>query len=343
MKNVHSENIKKMMKKYNLTLFIFLSCFFISNFWCNQSAFAQSVKSSPYPTKSIRWVIPFPPGGATDTLGRFLAFKLSETWGQTVIVENRSGVSGTIGSHAVAKSTPDGSIFVVGTTSSHAVSPALIPNMPYDNLRDFSPVALIASFPNVLIANPNGPKTLVDLISQLKSNPSKLSYGSSGNGSSTHLTAELFQQITGTVMVHVPYKGTGPLLNDLVAGHILLGVDQITPVLPFMQSGKLRALGVASLERSSVLPDVPSISEIVPGFEAIGWMGLLGPAGLPPEIVSKVNLDIRQVLMTAEVQQKFRDLGATPGTINSQAFVEFIRKDTEKWRALVKSANIKAD
>jgi len=141
----------------------------------------------------------------------------------------------------------------------------------------------------------------------------------------------------------VPYKGTGPLLNDLVAGHILLGVDQITPVLSFVQSGKLRALGVASLERSSVLPDVPSISEIVPGFEAIGWMGLLGPAGLPLEIVSKVNLDIRQVLMTAEVQQKFRDLGATPGTINPQAFTEFVRKDTEKWRALVKSANIKAD
>ncbi len=304
---------------------------------------AQPVKASAYPNKSVRWIIPFPPGGATDMLGRFLAQKLSESWGQTVVVENRAGASGTIGSDMVAKSLPDGSIFVVGTTSSHAVSPALNPSMPYDNLRDFSPVALIATFPNVLIVNPNGPKTLIELITQLKSNPGKLSYGSSGNGSSTHLTAELFQQATGTFMVHVPYKGTGPLLNDLVAGHVLLGFDQITPILPFIQSGKLRALGVASIERNSAAPDVPSISEAVPGFEAIGWMGLLGPAGLPTEVVIKINSDIRRILQMPDAQQKFRDLGAAPGILSPQAFAEFEKKDTEKWRALVKSANIKAE
>jgi len=306
-------------------------------------AHAQPVKASNYPTKSVRWIIPFPPGGATDALGRFLAQKLSESWGQTVVVENRAGASGTIGSDMVAKSAPDGSTFVVGTTSSHAVSPALNPSMPYDNLRDFSPVALIATFPNVLVVNPNGPKTLIDLIAQLKTNPGKLSYGSSGSGSSTHLTAELFQQATGTVMVHVPYKGTGPLLNDLIAGHVLLGFDQITPIIPFIQSGKLRALGVASIERNSAAPDVPAISEAVPGFEAIGWMGLLGPAGLPAEMVSKINTDVRRVLQMPDAQQKFRDLGASPGLLTPQAFAEFERKDTEKWRALVKSANIKAD
>lgn len=304
---------------------------------------AQSAKASSYPNKAVRWIIPFPPGGATDLLGRFLAQKLSDNWGQTVVVENRAGASGTIGSDMVAKSLPDGSIFVVGTTSSHAVSPALNPSLPYDNLRDFSPVALIATFPNVLVVNPNGSKTLADLIAQLKANPGKLSYGSSGSGSSTHLTAELFQQATGTFMVHVPYKGTGPLLNDLVAGHVLLGFDQITPILPFIQSGKLRALGVASIERNSAAPDVPTISEAVPGFEAIGWMGLLGPAGLPTEVVIKINSDIRRILQMPDAQQKFRDLGAAPGILSPQAFAEFEKKDTEKWRALVKSANIKAE
>ncbi|MEI6303029.1 MAG: tripartite tricarboxylate transporter substrate binding protein [Betaproteobacteria bacterium] len=307
------------------------------------TAQAQPAKPAPYPTKPVRWIVPFPPGGATDLLGRFVAQRLSETWGQPVVIENRAGASGTIGSDLVAKAAPDGHIFVVGTTSSHAVSPALNPNIPYDNLRDFTPVALIATFPNVLVVHPSGPKTLQELLAQLKASPGRLSYGSSGNGSSTHLTGELFQQATATQMVHVPYKGTGPLLNDLMAGHVPLGFDQITAVLPFTQSGRLRALGVASLERSSVAPDVPAIAEVVPGFEAVAWMGLLGPTGVPVEVVAKINADIRRVLQSPEGQQKLRELGATPGTLAPPAFGEFVRKDTEKWRALVKSANIKAD
>ncbi len=307
------------------------------------TAQAQPAKPAPYPSKPVRWIVPFPPGGATDLLGRFVALRLSEVWGQPVVIENRSGASGTIGSDLVAKAAPDGLSFVVGTTSSHAVSPALNPKIPYDNLRDFTPVALIATFPNVLVVHPSGPKTLAELIAQLKANPGKLSYGSSGNGSSTHLTGELFQQATGTQMVHVPYKGTGPLLNDLMAGHVPLGFDQITAILPFTQSGRLRALGVASLERSNVSPDVPAIAEVVPGFEAIAWMGLLGPAGLAPDIVAKINADIRRVLQSPEGQQKLRELGATPGALAPPAFGEFVRKDTEKWRALVKSANIKAE
>ncbi|MCX7152524.1 MAG: tripartite tricarboxylate transporter substrate binding protein [Proteobacteria bacterium] len=307
------------------------------------TAQAQPAKPAPYPTKPVRWIVPFPPGGATDLLGRFVAQRLSETWGQPVVIENRAGASGTIGSDLVAKAAPDGHIFVVGTTSSHAVSPALNPNIPYDNLRDFTPVALIATFPNVLVVHPSGPKTLQELLAQLKASPGRLSYGSSGNGSSTHLTGELFQQATGTQMVHVPYKGTGPLLNDLMAGHVPLGFDQITAVLPFTQSGRLRALGVASLERSSVAPDVPAIAEVVPGFEAVAWMGLLGPAGVPAEVVAKINADIRRVLQSPEGQQKLRELGATPGALAPPAFGEFVRKDTEKWRALVKSASIKAD
>ena len=307
------------------------------------SAQAQTARAGAYPTKAVRWIIPFPPGGATDLLGRFLGQRLSEIWGQPVVVENRAGASGTIGSDVVAKAAPDGATFVVGTTSSHAVSPALNPNIPYDNLRDFTPVALIATFPNVLVVNASGPKTLQELITQLKANPGRLSFGSSGNGSSTHLTGELFQQATGTTMVHVPYKGTGPLLNDVMAGHVPLGFDQITAILPFTQSGRLRALGVASLERSAAAPDVPTIAEVVPGFEAIAWMGLLGPAGLSPDIVGKVNADIRRVLQSPEGAQKLRELGATPGALTPQAFGDFERRDTEKWRALVKSANIKAD
>ena len=168
------------------------------------TAQAQTARSGAYPTKAVRWIIPFPPGGATDLLGRFLGQRLSEIRGQPVVVENRAGASGTIGSDVVAKAAPDGGTFVVGTTSSHAVSPALNPNIPYDNLRDFTPVALIATFPNVLVVNASGPKTLQELITQLKANPGRLSFGSSGNGSSTHLTGELFQQATGTKMVHVP-------------------------------------------------------------------------------------------------------------------------------------------
>jgi tripartite-type tricarboxylate transporter receptor subunit TctC len=304
---------------------------------------AQPAKPVPYPSKPVRWIVPFPPGGATDLLGRFVAQRLSETWGQPVVVENRAGASGTIGSDLVAKAAPDGATFVVGTTSSHAVSPALNPNIPYDNLRDFTPVALIATFPNVLVVNPSGPKTLQELIAQLKANPGSLSYGSSGNGSSSHLTGELFKQVTGTQMVHVPYKGTGPLLNDVMAGHVPLGFDQITAILPFTQSGRLRALGVASLERSPAAPDIPAIAEVVPGFEVIAWMGLLGPAGLPADVVAKINADIRRVLQSPEGQQKLRELGATPGALAPPAFGEFVRKDTEKWRALVKSAGIKAD
>lgn len=307
------------------------------------AAQAQPAKPVPYPSKPVRWIVPFPPGGATDLLGRFVAQRLSESWGQPVLIENRAGASGTIGSDLVAKAAPDGLTFVVGTTSSHAVSPALNPNIPYDNLRDFTPVALIATFPNVLVAHPSGPRTLQELIAQLKASPGRLSYGSSGNGSSTHLTGELFQQATGTQMVHVPYKGTGPLLNDLMAGHVPLGFDQITAVLPFTQPGRLRALGVASLERSSVAPDVPAIAEVVPGFEAVAWMGLLGPGGVPSEVVVKINADIRRVLQSPEGQQKLRELGATPGALAPAGFGEFVRKDTEKWRALVKSAGIKAE
>jgi tripartite-type tricarboxylate transporter receptor subunit TctC len=307
------------------------------------TAQAQTAKPAPYPTKPVRWIIPFPPGGATDLLGRFVGQRLSEQWGQPVVIENRAGASGTIGSDLVAKSAPDGGTFVVGTTSSHAVSPALNPNIPYDNLRDFTPVALIATFPNVLVVNPSGPKTLQELIAQLKANPGSLSYGSSGNGSSSHLTGELFKQVTGTQMVHVPYKGTGPLLNDVMAGHVPIGFDQITAILPFTQSGRLRALGVASPERSPAAPDIPAIAEVVPGFEVMAWMGLLGPAGLPADIVAKINADIRRVLQSPEGAQKLRELGATPGTLSPQAFGDFERRDTEKWRALVKSANIKPD
>ena len=309
------------------------------------SAQAQNATAarSSYPSKPVRWIIPFPPGGATDLLGRYVGQRLSESWGQPVVVENRAGASGTIGSDLVAKASPDGSTFVVGTTSSHAVSPALMPKIPYDNLRDFAPVALIATFPNVLVVPASGPKTLRELLAQLRAKPGGYSFASSGSGSSTHLTGELFQQMTKTEMVHVPYKGTGPLLNDLMAGHVPLGFDQITAVLPFTQSGKLRALGVASLERSAAAPDIPTIAEVVPGFEAIAWMGLLGPAGTPTDIVSKINSDIRRVLQSPEASQKLRELAATPGTLAPQAFADFVRQDTEKWRALVKSANIKAD
>jgi len=304
-------------------------------------AFAQTAPA--YPARPVRYVVPFPPGGATDIIARIVAQKLTEAWGQSVFVENRAGAAGAIGSEAVAKSAPDGYTILMGTTSTHAVGPAVNPKLPFDNIADFSPATLVATFPNVLVAHPATAKTLPELIALLKANPGKYNFASTGAGSSTHLTGELFKLMTATDLNHIPYKGTGPILNDLVAGHVSFAFDQITGIMPFVQSGRLRALGVASLQRNPALPDVPAIAEVLPGFEATAWVGIFAPARTPPEIVAKLQAEVRRIVHAPEMVQRMRELGATPVGNSPDEFAAFVRKDTEKWRNLVKTANIKVE
>jgi tripartite-type tricarboxylate transporter receptor subunit TctC len=242
----------------------------------------------------------------------------------------------------VAKSPPDGYTLLVGTTSTHGVSPAINPKLPYQ-IEDFSAITLLATFPNVIVVHPSTASTLPELIAKAKANPGKLSFASSGHGSSTHLTGELFNLMSGTNIVHVPYKGSNPLLNDLVAGHIPVAVDQLASVMPFVQTGRIRAIGITSLERSPTLPDVPTVREVVPGFEANAWVGIFAPANMAPEIQQKVAADIKKILFAPDIVQKLKDLGATPVGNSPDQFLTFVKKDVEKWRALAKSANIKAE
>lgn len=300
-------------------------------------------QAASFPAKPVRWIVPFPPGGATDIIARLVAQKLTETWSQTVLVENRSGAAGAIGSDVVAKATPDGYTILMGTTSTHAVSPAINPKLPYDTLADFTPVTLVATFPNVLVAHPSTARTLQELIATLKANPGKYNFGSSGAGSSTHLTGELFKLMTGTDINHIPYKGTGPLLNDLMAGQVAFAFDQITAVMSGVQGGKMRALGVASLERNPALPDVPAIAEVLPGFDSTAWVGIFGPARMPPDIVAKIQTEVRRIVHSPELAQRMRDLGATPVGSTPAEFSAFARKDTEKWRDLVRTAKIRIE
>ena len=304
---------------------------------------SASALAQAYPSRAVRFIVPFPPGGATDIIARVLAQKMTDAWSQPVVVENRAGAAGAIGSDAVAKSAPDGYTILMGTTSTHAVNPAINPKLPYNNLADFAPVTLVATFPNVLVAHPTTANTLQELIAALKSNPGKYAFGSSGAGSSTHLTGELFKLMTQTDINHIPYKGTGPLLNDLMAGHVAFAFDQITGVMPYIQSGKMRALGVASAERNAALPGVPAIAEVLPGFEATAWVGIFAPAKTPAEVTAKIQSETKRILGLPDVAQRMKEFGATPVANAPQEFAAFVAKDTEKWRTLVQSAKIKIE
>jgi len=305
--------------------------------------FATTAVGQTYPSRPVRWIVPFPPGGATDILARIVAQKMTESWRVAVVVENRAGAAGAIGSDAVARAAPDGHTILMGTTSTHAVNPAINPKLPYDNLADFTAVTLVATFPNVLVAHPSTASSLPELIARLKANPGKYNFGSSGAGSSTHLTGELFKLMTQTDINHIPYKGTGPLLNDLMAGHVSFAFDQITAVMSAVQAGKMRALGVASLERNAALPDVPAIAEVLPGFEATAWVGIFAPARMPSGITFKLQNETKRIVQLPEIAQRMRELGATPLANAPAEFTAFVRQDTEKWRELVRAAKIKIE
>ncbi len=306
---------------------------------------SPSALAQPFPSKPLRIVVPFPAGGTTDVLARAVAQKLTETLGQPVVVDNRPGAGGNIGAELVAKSPPDGYTLLMGTVGTHAINPGLYPKMPYDHVRDFAPVILVAGVPNVLVVNPSLPVNSVqELIVYSKANPGKLNFASSGNGTSIHLSAELFKTMAGVQIMHVPYKGSAPALQDLVGGQVQLMFDNLPSSLALIKGGKLKALAVTSSARAAALPDVPTLAESgLPGFEASSWFGLLAPAGTPQPAIATLNAEVAKWLATPEAREKLLAQGAIAAGGTPEDFTRHIAAETAKWQKVVKESGAKVD
>ncbi|HEY7945398.1 MAG TPA: tripartite tricarboxylate transporter substrate binding protein [Casimicrobiaceae bacterium] len=306
---------------------------------------AAGAWAQAYPTKPIRLVVPFPAGGTTDILARQVAQRLSVSLGQSVIVDNRPGAAGNIGSDLVAKSALDGYTLLMGTVGTHAINPSLYTRMPYDHVKDFVPIVLVAGVPNVLEVTPSLPvNSVADLIKLAKEKPGQLNFASSGSGTSIHLSGELFKTMAGVDMMHVPYKGSAPAVTDLMGGQVQLMFDNLPSSLAQIKAGKLRAIAVTSAQRAPALPNVPTIAESgLPGFEASSWFGMLAPAGTPSAIVARLNADVNQWLQTAEAKEKLLAQGAVAAGGTPEQFAAHIRAETEKWAKVVKVSGAKVD
>jgi tripartite-type tricarboxylate transporter receptor subunit TctC len=298
-----------------------------------------------FPNKPVRLVVPFPPGGPLDTVGRALAQKLTEAWGQSVIVDNRPGAGGNIGADLVAKAAPDGYTVVMGALSTHAVNPSLYAKMPYDAIKDFAPITLVAITPNVLVANPSLPVNSVrELVAYAKANPGTLAFGSGSNGSAGHLAGELFKADTGTDLLHVPFKGAAPAMQALLSGDIQLMFDNLASASAQVKAGKLKALAVTTARRSPLAPDLPTMAESgVPGFDISTWFGLLAPAGTPPEIVGRWNAEVGRILRTPDMRERLTAMGAEPAPDSPAEFAQFIASEAAKYARIVKVSGAKPD
>ena len=310
------------------------------------AALPMTAWSQAYPSaRPIRLVVPFAPGGNVDITARTIAPGLGEALGQTVMVDNRSGAGGVLGADIVAKAAPDGYTLLMGSNSSVSVAPALYPKNPYHPIRDFAPIVLVAATPFVLVAHPSVPaKTLAELVTYAKANPNALTMASGGIGSSNHLVGELFQSVTGTKLLHVPYKGAGAVAADLMGGQVQLLFDQLAASTPNIKSGRLKAIAVTSSTRAAVLPEVPTMVESgVKEMDVINITGLLAPAGTPPEIVARINAALQKVLQRPEVKERFTTLGVSALGGTPDEFAAFIRDDFAKWTKVIKDANIKPE
>jgi tripartite-type tricarboxylate transporter receptor subunit TctC len=298
-----------------------------------------------YPNRPVRFIVPFSAGGSNDIIGRIVSDKLGEAIGQTVVIDNRGGAGGFLGTDAVIKSSPDGYMLMIGATSTMAANPSLYVSKNFDPTRDLTAIMQIATGPFVLAVPSSLPvKSVKDLIALAREKPGTINFGSSGVGSSLQLTAELFKSMAKIDIMHVPYKGLGPALIDLVAGRIQIVFSDMAGLLPYVQSGSLRALAVTSAERWPDLPDIPSMAEAgVPGYEATSWYGVLGPAKLPPDIVSYLNGKLKQIMTTPEMKQKLASLGVLPVTGTPEQFNAYMQSEVEKWRKVVKTANIQVN
>ncbi len=304
------------------------------------AAFAQ-----PYPSKPIRMIVGFPPGGGTDVVARVIGQKLFEWYGQTVVVENRAGATGTIGADVLAKSPPDGYSLMMGHANSHAIAPNLMAKLPYDPIKDFAPVSYVGYVPNVLSLHPSVPaKNMQELVALLKANPGKYTYASSGNGSSQHLSGEMFKLLTGTSALHVPYKGSGDAIKDLLAGTVSFNFDTMPPVLEHIKAGKLRGLGISTPKRLAQLPEVPTFAEEgLVGFEILNWYGVMAPAATPREIVAKLSADINKAMREPDVKTRLEQVGTQLREMSPEEFGAFMRAELVKYAKLVKDAKIRLE
>jgi tripartite-type tricarboxylate transporter receptor subunit TctC len=309
--------------------------------WCaTTGAWAQA----GYPNKPIRLIVPFPPGGGNDVIARIVGQKLGERLGQTVVIDNRGGSNGTIGLVALMQAAPDGYTLAVGAAGPMAVNPSLYEKLPYDPLRDFAPITNMVNFPLLLVTHPSVPaKSVKDIIDMARAKPNALFYASPGSGNSGHLAGELFNSMAKVSTTHVPYKGQGPALTDLLAGQVQMLYSSIPSVIGQVQQGKLNAIAVGSSQRISSLPNVPTIGETVPGYEAYSWVGMIAPARTPKEIITRLNREIVEILKQKDVEDKLVGEGAIPVGDTPEQFGAYIAAEIKKWGAVVKSANIKAD
>ena len=303
-----------------------------------------------WPSKPVRIVVPFAPGGTTDILARVLAPELSKVFGQSFVVDNRAGAGGNIGAEVVAKSPADGYTLLMGTVGTHGINKSLYAKLPYDPQKEFAPITLVAGVPNVMVMNTKraqalGINTVADFVKYAKANPGKLNMASSGNGTSIHLAGELFKSRTGIFMTHIPYRGSGPAMADMLAGSMDVMFDNLPSAMPHIQSGSLKAFAVTSAVRSAALPDVPTVAEAgnLPGFEASSWFGLLAPAGTPPEVVSRLQQESAKALGLPAVKERLLAQGAIPSGNTPQEFTRLINDEIVKWAAVVKASGARVD
>jgi tripartite-type tricarboxylate transporter receptor subunit TctC len=307
------------------------------------AAWAQSAAN--YPTKAVRFIAPFPPGGSTDLLARLVALKLTEAWGQQVIVENRGGAGGTIGVELAARAAPDGYTIVMGHVGTFGFNPTLYPKLPYDAIRDFAPITVLATVPNGMAVHPSLPvKTARDFVALAKAKPGELLYASGGSGSASHLAGEYFKLLTKINMVHVPYKGTGPAMISMISGQTTMTITGMVALMPHVKSSRLKLLGVATMKRLSILPEVPTINESgVPGYDANQWYGVLTQAAVPRDIVMKIHADIVKVLARADVKDRLAADGAEAVANTPEQFAAHIKAEIARWAPVVKASGAKPD
>jgi len=302
-----------------------------------------------YPTRDVRIVVPFPAGGTADIAARLVAAELGKTWGKPVVVDNKAGAGGNVGTADAARAPNDGYTLLMGTVSTHAINQSVYAQLPYDPVADFVPVTLVIPVPNVLELNPafaarHNINTTADLIAYLKAHPGKVNMASTGNGTSTHLSGELFQSMTGTTMTHVPYKGSSPALTDVMAGSTDLIFDNLPSSMGFIKAGKLKPLAVTTTTRSPALPDVPTLAESgVKGYDAASWFGLLAPAGTPEAIVNKIQQDVAQALQKESIRTQLQAQGAEPSGNTPAQFKQFMAQETAKWAQVVKQSGARVD
>ena len=308
-------------------------------------ALSLTVQAQPYPSKPIRYIVPFAPGGTTDILGRMVAAGLSSSFGQPVVVENKPGQAGSIGAAELARAAPDGYTLGGGTISSHAINASLYPRLPYDPLKDFAPITMLAMLPNMLIVHPSlGVNNVQELIAALKANPNKYSFGSAGNGTSQHISGELFKIMTGTQMQHIPYKGSGPMIPDLIAGTIQLSFENITTAYPQVKGGRLKALAVTSSKRSFVAPEVPTMAEAgLAGYDISSWQAMYAPAGTPREIISRLHAEASKALRSPENQKKLSELGLDAGGMAPEELLALMRAEIPRLGKVVRESGAKVD